>query len=436
MLNENIQPSSIDGIKRLANQIKKSKGLPHHEALNVAAKAASFENFAHARGQLKNHSKATVYGNQLFLSVYWYDRDSYSTGRETLEINLSKPLLDICTKYELKNVRGLGRFRQAAKDHLVKDDVDSSQNDARRTICAAVRALRFMEATGLKPSRDSYAAYPDKDSNNKLPKSDHSTDWHDPLTGQFILIDEPYLDMKVNIDQAALTERAAWAKKHGWHLQASKWPGMYNPYDCSLFVATDASTEFNFGELINKIDAISEPLIEDDWDGISANNHDVFASPLAKTSQDIRRAKAKGTIWRLSTKKTVPLRLQSSYDERRPNAVMPIADHQNAALMIKAILQSSNRPWNVNSRLNTVRSRLEDWFFSEHSKTETDKHDLFYYGEIEDDHLYVLKAQSKKGNIELLKMLKSILKKNYIDCEPLKNLVQKIDTSISYTKSS
>ncbi len=431
MLNENIQPSSIDGIKRYANQLKKAKGLSHHEALNVAARAASFENFPHARKQLQHKTGVIKDRNQLFLTVYWYDRDGYSTGRETLEINLSKPLLDICTKYELKHVRGLGRFRQVANDHLVKDDVGFSQSDARRTICAAVRTLRFMEATGLKPSRDSYATYPDKNRDNKLPKSDHTTDWFDPETGQFILIDEPYAAAVVNDN-----ERTAWAKKHGWHLRASKWPGMYYPHDCSLFVSTDASAKFNFEDLISKIDAISEPLIEDDWDGNSAKGHEIFASPLATTPQDIRRAKAKGTIWRLSTKKTAPLRLQSSYDERRPNAVMPIADHQNAALIIKAVLQSLNRPWNVNSRLNTVRSRLEDWFFTEYSKPETDKYDLFYYGEIEDDHPYVLKAQSRKGNIELLKMLKSILKKNYIDCEPLRNLVQKIDTSISYTKSS
>ena len=46
MLNETIRPSTIGGIKRLAKQIKKAKSVPHHEALDIAARNAFFENFA------------------------------------------------------------------------------------------------------------------------------------------------------------------------------------------------------------------------------------------------------------------------------------------------------------------------------------------------------------------------------------------------------
>ncbi|WP_114947645.1 hypothetical protein [Microvirga calopogonii] len=42
------QPSSIDGIKRLAKQIKAQKGLQHARALDEAARTAGFQNFAHA----------------------------------------------------------------------------------------------------------------------------------------------------------------------------------------------------------------------------------------------------------------------------------------------------------------------------------------------------------------------------------------------------
>jgi len=58
MLNKNVQPSTIGGIKRHAKQLKKANGIPHHEALDLAARSASFENFAHARNQLQN-SNAT-----------------------------------------------------------------------------------------------------------------------------------------------------------------------------------------------------------------------------------------------------------------------------------------------------------------------------------------------------------------------------------------
>lgn len=42
-------PSSIEGITRLAQRIRRQSSIPHHEALSRAALAAGVENFAHAR---------------------------------------------------------------------------------------------------------------------------------------------------------------------------------------------------------------------------------------------------------------------------------------------------------------------------------------------------------------------------------------------------
>ena len=52
MLSENIRPSTIDGIKRLAKSIKKDRGIAHTLALDEAARLAEFENFRHARNML------------------------------------------------------------------------------------------------------------------------------------------------------------------------------------------------------------------------------------------------------------------------------------------------------------------------------------------------------------------------------------------------
>lgn len=372
MLNENIQPSTIGGIKRLARQLKKSNGVPHHEALDIAAQSALFENFAHARNQLQNSSVINS-GNQLFFTVYWYDRksDKYKAGREVLEIELLMPLLEIATKSELKKSNGLGWFRLASPDHFVNDHVSHSQKEARNKICKAVRALRFIEATGLKPSSDYEAGYPNRDRNNKLPKTDHSTDWYDPNTGQFILIDEPYLGPVVD------GERAVWAKKHNWHLQASKWPGMYYPDNSNMFVSTDASTGYDFKGLMAKIDSIPYPVKAEDWTGISSKGHDTFFSPLSVTPQDKKRAVAKGTVYRLSSSKTQPMRSwDAPYNERRPNAVMPVESHQIAARLIKSVEQSAATPLAVNNRLPSIKSKLEDWFFSEHERNVTGKFDL------------------------------------------------------------
>lgn len=429
MLNEHVQPSTINGIKRHAKQIKKANGVTHNEALDIAAKKASFENYKHARKQLQT-SNFTKSDYQLFFTVYWYDRQSRKAGREVLEVELSIPLHEIATKSELKKANGLSWFRLALPDHFVNDDISRSQEQAREKICLAVRELRFMEATGLKPTNDYEAAYPNRDHNNKLPDADHSTDWYDPGTGQFILIDEPYLKPVVD------GERAAWAKKHNWHLQASKWPGMYYPGQSHMFVSTDASAGYDFNGLMAKINDIPQPVTRENWTGISSKGHDTFFSPLSVTPRDKKRAIAKGTIYRVSSNKTVPMKnWNAAYNERRPNAVMPVNSHQVAARLIKAVQQSSAKPTAVNTRLSSVKSKLEDWFFAEHERKVTNEFDLFYYGDIDRNDPYILQAQSTKGVIGLLQELKGMLLDVYVDCEPLRRMIGKIDTSIELTST-
>ena len=70
MLNDNFQPKTEGGIKRLARQIKKSQNISHNEALNVAAKKAGFQNYKHAKNNLQG-STSNSKSYQLFLSVYW-----------------------------------------------------------------------------------------------------------------------------------------------------------------------------------------------------------------------------------------------------------------------------------------------------------------------------------------------------------------------------
>ena len=427
MLNDNIHPSTLGGIKRLAKQIKKANGVPHNEALDLAAKRASFENYAHAHRLLQNSPTAKS-GCQLFFTVYWYERESNEFGREVLEIALPKPLPEIATKSEIKKSPGLSWFRLASPDHLVHDDVSHSQEAARKKICKAVREIRFIEATGLKPSTDFLAAYPNRDRYNRLPNSDHSSDWYDPDTGQAILIDEPYLKPVVDGD------RAKWAQMHGWHLKVSNWEGMYYPGMSVMFVATDASTGYDIDALMAKIDSIPSPVTEENWTGISSQGFDTFFSPLCTSSQDKKRAVAKGTIIRASSSKTQPMRRWGSSDnERRPNAVMPVEDHQLAARLIKAIYYSDASHRAVQARLSPIRSKLEDWFFSEHDRSITNEFDLFYYGGIDENDPLVLRAQSPKGVVSMLQELKTLLQEAYVDCDPLRRMVGKVDTSIKLT---
>lgn len=424
MLNENVRPSSIDGIKRLAKQIKKDGGIQHAAALDEAARAASFENFKHARRSLSSQSSLTASKNHLFITIYWQETKPYRQGRETLQIDLSKPLLELCSKSELKMARGLwGRL--VAPDHIVHDTIAQSQDFARGEICKAVRTLRFMEATGLRPSDDYLAAYPRRDQDNRLPDTDHATDWYDPANGQFVLVDEPYSAAVVS------EERSAWAQKHGWHIQASKWPGIYYPYSCSFFVATNASNGYDFVGLMKKIDSLDAPLLQEDWNGMSVPSHEVFASPMAKTPQDVRRARCKGTIIREASRTTTPYSAYGN-QRRKPKAKMPIPSHIEAGRIIKSVLASPQKPFSVNRRMDSVRSTLEDWMSSEIRRDELDGPEFFdvYYRDADEIGPYAEAAKTSAGLIRILKELKAKLSGYYPDCAPLRQQLSKIDASI------
>ncbi|CCW15924.1 hypothetical protein EBBID32_2550 [Sphingobium indicum BiD32] len=427
MLKEAIRPSTIIGIKRLANQAKKASGITHGEALDLASKKAGFENFAHARRVLYSNDNSAANGHRLFLTYYWYERKPYRSGRETIEIRLSRPLLEICSKRGLKLERTLSRLRLAAPDHLLSDSITEHQSFARGELCKAVRALRFMEATGLEPSEYRHARKATVALDERLPKRDHSTDWNDPRTGRYIMLDEPYAAAVVSDD------RAAWASRNGWHLQASTWPGIYSPGACPLFVAAAKDDAFDFGALMHQIDGLAPPVTAEHWPGVSVTGHETFISPMAVTPQDHRRARAKGTTYQVPSKTTEPYSSMWS-SRRKPIGALGIPGHQEAGRMIKALLRSGARPWSVKERLETLRCTLEDWLGKEIEREELSDGDFFdvYYHEINENDPFVAVAATSVGVIDLLGQLRRKLTEAYPDCAPLRRLTGRIDTSVKF----
>lgn len=321
MLIGNIHPSTIEGVKSLAAQYRKQQNIKHTAALDLAAKAASCTNFKHALRVLP--ARGTVSERPyVLLTIYWYDKErDHQIGRETLRIELEKPILEIVGKSDLKRVRGFSNLRMVAPDHFISDTVALSQTYAREQLSTSERSLRFMEHTGLRPSRGYYGAYRIGRVADKLPNRDHATEWIDPTTGQFILIDEPYGDAP---DES---KRAAWAERTGWRIVKTSWPGMYNPYDCDLYVVTDGRDGYDVDALVATINSMPAPLLEQDWIGDSASSWVTFTSPMAKTPQDARRARCRGTIYPLAAKTTLPYNYNMGTNRRRPAATMPIADH-------------------------------------------------------------------------------------------------------------
>ncbi|MBY0391876.1 MAG: DUF5623 domain-containing protein [Novosphingobium sp.] len=422
----NVRPSSLANIKRLAKQRKKRDGIPYRQALNSAAQSAGFENYGHA------HTAIGAKLFQVFLTGYWEDQETFERGRESLLVTLSRPLLELVSKAELKLVGGLASMRVAASDHLVKDMVGPTREYVRDSLCKAARALRFMEMTGLRPCDYLEASRAMADLDEELPGNDHSSYWKLPTSGQFILIDEPYSGPSVS------DERAAWAKRNDWDLVAADWPGLYFPYRCTLFVASKRTEDFDFHALVRTINALPAPETPEHWAGSSMPNHDVFISPQAATPQDKRRAKAKGTIIARPSRQTLPYHRDMIGYDRKPNGSMTLAQHQLAGRLLGAILQSNSKPGAVNWRVDKLIRVLVDWLYADvpHQQLNAldDPIDL-YYGDMSPDDPLFSRANSPSGVESLLIELKGLLEGAYPQCAPLRKLTGRIDTALKITRS-
>jgi len=425
MLIDGVRPKTLSGLKSLASEIRKDRGVKHSTALDLAAKASNFENFRHARRVLPSGRLGADHPYVL-LTAYWRDKTGKGRiGRETIRVELSKDVLDICGKYQLKAVRGFGALRMVAPDHFIRDMVLDSQEQARRSLCEAQRSLRFMELTGLQPRPRKWASY--KETIGKLPYSDHLTEWVETGTGQLILIDEPY--------SLNSSERANWATEHGWEVKKSTWPGMYFPHNCDLYVAADVSNGYDPNHLLAKIDAMPIPLVESDWPGESVNSWDTFVSPRASTPQDMRRARPRGTIFPTATATSVPYSYNMGTTRRRPKGVMGVPGHIEVGSIIKAVISSRHRPWGVHRRLNTLRATLEDWMSLEIGRKDLQGPEFFdvYYRETVADVPFEGGATTRQGVIDLLIALKARLQAAYPDSAPLRAELKRVDMSIQLT---
>jgi hypothetical protein len=428
MLNDGLRPTTILGIKSLAADIRKRRGVKYSQALDIAAKAANFTNFRNAQRVLLTQEELPS-KSYVLLTRYWYDKKQrHERGRETLKIHLSEPILTICRKSGLRNVRGFDDLRMVAEDHFVCDALDPSQSYARRFLCTAQRSLRFMEYTGLRPPKAYGMAYPLVLSRNRLPYSDHSTSWVNPNSGQFILVDEPYGGVPNE------EERAKWAAQLGWRIIRTSWPGMFNPYSCDLYIAADGRSTYELESLAKVINAMPPPLIESDWSGESSPSWETFVSPMAKSLQDIRRARSRGTIYPVPSATTIPYSYGPGESLRRPAGQMGVKVHKQAGRIIKAVMKSGKLPYAVYRRMNSLRSTLEDWMSLEIDRGEPAGREFFdvYYDNGPVDSHYQELASTRAGIIAILEELRQMLRSAYPDCAPLRRQLGRIDVSISF----
>ncbi len=433
MLSENIRPSTIEGIKRLANSIKKERGIKHLIALDEVARLAGFENFRHAGNVLppsKEKRSSVRPQHRVFLTVYWREKKTDARGRETLELNLDTPWSELILPAQLENHRALVHFRPEGPDHLARPDFVDSQSRARYAICAAARTLQFMDATKLRPSKSFSRVYPGGRSSNAVPAHDHDSSWYDRETKRYLYADEPYEEAVKKSE----SDRAAWAQEHGFTIARPSWPGMYYPDGGSrLYLIADSEKGIPLAPIMEALNRLPAPITEETWNGESAPCLPYFVSPGSRARPSTAKpvpAKPRQAI--TGKRSTVDYVRMFVGPQRRPDGRMPIEAHAKAGELLKSVLVHSHHRKGVYNRVDGIRCELDEWVMREYTPTELpgEQFSKLYYHESGRTYQRTISIEDSLRHVDGLNAVKRLLTKHYPDSSPLRILLKKADEAI------
>lgn len=274
--------SALAHIKRRATSIKKSQGIKHARALDLAAVQSGYQNFRHAQNVLSRDSVAVPLSIPMFkvnLIGHWHQRGGdRSRGRESLVVELPKPWYEAIPRDRLGRSRYVSYFDAGSDpDTLVNTRSLDSADEARRIICGAARTFVFAAATGLRESSGHSRAYPrDRDRqwsnqtperyHRRIPGQDHISVWFDPSTRRYLIVDEPYTS---NVDSHKET-REKWCEFHDYSMARPLWPGMYAPdIGSRMHLFSSSEKGIPLGPIVDALNALPAPVTAKDWKGES-----------------------------------------------------------------------------------------------------------------------------------------------------------------------
>jgi hypothetical protein len=418
-------PSSVEGIKRLAQRIRRQRSVPHHTALNRAAEAAGFENFAHALHRLSAATRVAVASEpspRVFITAYWQDLEAGGSGRETLTLLLRRPLDALIQRTHFRRNRHLLSFRRKAPDHIECRTVMADQRRARSGVCGVARVLLFVQATDLQPVSRQLVRPIEHWHSDPLRGMDHASTWRDTTTGTLIHVDEPY-GLAV---AARAAERHAWASRHGFELSPSTWPGMYAPHAGSVLHLLGREPAVVRRILASLAGMPAGPEAEA-WGGESATYRPVFMSPREQAVDRNPRAPRDPRLAR-STATTVPYALAISGHSRRPRGRMPLDAHDVVAAHLRFLIGAAERRAGVASRLERVRSELDDWVQVEYdsSELEPERFSAMYYGETGKPLRRQPIAAETNELVQRIEQVRELLTASYPDCRPLRAILKQL----------
>ncbi|MDB5813877.1 MAG: hypothetical protein JWN23_994 [Rhodocyclales bacterium] len=416
-----VVPSTIEGIKRLAKTLSKEQSITHTQGLDEAARAGGYANFRHARNMLPASSDPRP--REIFVSAYWYDYAGAGEGRETLRVGLKHELAALISPRQFANTRYLRGFKTDASDHIVYRIVMKNQEAARKAVCAATRALQFMDATKLKPGSGHIGRYLKNWHRDPLKGCDHGSMWTNKDGTSWVLVDEPYSSVGsfANI-------RNEWAQRHDLTIAQSTWAGMYFPSGgaCLFLIGSDAPLVLKAAAAANRLPA---PFSSDSWSGHSAPFRPLFQSPARATSASKPRAPCDPALVRPS-QKTLPCETTFGGRNRRPRGVMSMEDHKTAANILRAALAAAARRAGVCGRLEAVRGELDRWVAREHVESHSrfpEMYVLYYEGSEDVSDASFIPQLQKDQLLSNLGHLSAVLKSAYPDSAPLRDILHRLE---------
>jgi len=432
MSSEAIRPSTLDGIKRLAKSLKSERGIQHFRALDYAAQTAGFQNFRHASNVLRAAAPKAERprpGYCTFLTAYWKDRESNGSGRETLTIWLTAPWAELIIPLQLQNHRALMNFRAEGPDHLAREHLLRTQSEARRTVCAAARALHFMDATKLRPSKSHSRAFPGGRSSNAIPGHDHYSIWYDRETKCYLFADEPYEKAVENKVQ----EREDWAQRHGFTIVKPEWAGMYAPDGGSrLYLVADEAKGIPLQPIAAALDRLPAPIVESAWGGESAPTLPYFVSPGTIAKAETKKDKQKTPPKSSGQRNSVGYVQTFVGPQRRPKGRMSIEAHAEVGRLLKSVLVATYHRKGVYNRVSAIRCELDEWVQREYNHAELPNEQFFelYYHESGSTFSRSLPEIERERHAESLTKARKLLNQHYPDCPPLRSLLKKMDAAV------
>jgi hypothetical protein len=426
--------SSIRWIKRRAKSIKKSDGIPLHQALDAAARESGFNNLRHAQST----SPVTLQPQHcVYLSVYWRDYyDDSKSGRLTLCIPMRRPLLSFLTKYEATNsIAYLFGFKLEYQDHLELRSDCCSLDSAHEHALQAAKSLCFVERTGLLCARTTYGSESPFNILRGLEGTDHGTYWQSPSNANdWLYLDEPY-DLHFDRPDWARIRRIGYTSDHGVG------NGIYLGGGARACVF--APSQERAIELMDSLKAVTEE--QKSWVITHGDYETDFVSPARFASGQNRRRRsqpvAEGTI------RGGSIAYGGSPGGRslwRPAEPMPLSMHNEIGPLIAAL----NDCTRFNSRYGYAITDLEvtlfSWLSAEHcdrtwfviNNPADRKYWLFehaYKGLSEDGDLAAPAmaandlVKTKTGKLQALLQIKKVLVAGYRDCSALRRLLKRLD---------